>query len=110
MKHIEHVENTKRNITLALHSLILRMPYDQISISEICRKANVSRVSFYHYYDSKDDILVQFCDEKFAQFFDTYVQDKNISFEELVLEMLRYLKKLSLKFIDYLLKYCMINT
>ena len=95
MKQIDRVERTKKNISLALYALVLRKPYEEISISDICRKANVSRVSFYHYYDTKDDILIQFSDEKFAEFFDDIAKKDSISFEELITEMFIYLKSIS---------------
>ena len=53
MKQADRVERTKKNISLALYALLLRKPYDEISVSDICKKANVSRVSFYHYYDTR---------------------------------------------------------
>lgn len=95
MKQIERVEKTKKNISLALYALLLRKPYDEISISDICRKASVSRVSFYHYYDTKDDILIQFSDEKFAEFFENIAKIEAITFEELIIYMFTYLKSIS---------------
>lgn len=93
MKQSDRVERTKKNISLALYALLLRMPYEEISVSDICRKADVSRVSFYHYYDKKDDILVQFSDEKFAEFFDDFSKLETTSFEQLIIEMFKFLKK-----------------
>ena len=93
MKQVDRVERTKKNISLALYALLLRKPYEEISVSDICRKANVSRVSFYHYYDKKDDILVQFSDERFAEFFDDFTKLDNLTFEDLIVEMFRFLKK-----------------
>ena len=95
MKQIDRIEQTKKNISLALYALLLRKPYEEISISDICRKADVSRVTFYHYYDTKDDILIQFSDEKFAEFFDNLATKENITFEELIIDMFRYLKTIA---------------
>lgn len=93
MKQADRVDRTKKNISLALYALLLRKPYDEISVSDICKKANVSRVSFYHYYDKKDDIIVQFSDERFAEFFDDFTKLEALTFEDLILEIFRYLKK-----------------
>jgi len=41
----------------ALILLIKTKPYDNISITELCKKAGVSRMSFYGNFKSKDDIL-----------------------------------------------------
>ena len=92
MKHSERVERTKKNISLALYALLLRKPYVEISVSDICEKAGVSRVSFYHYYDSKDDILIQFSDERFAEFFDDFTKLDFMTFEDLIVEMFKFLK------------------
>ena len=95
MKQFERVEQTKKNISLALYALLLRKPYEEISVSDICKKAGVSRVSFYHYFDKKDDILVQFSDEKFAEFFDNFTKMETMTSDDLVYEMFRFLKKQS---------------
>lgn len=36
--------------------------YHDISISELCRQANVPRKTFYRYFDSKEDIFSYICD------------------------------------------------
>ena len=62
---------TKALLSLALCQLILRnVPYDSINIRDICTAANVSRMSFYRYYTKKDDIFIDYCDERFAEFYD----------------------------------------
>ena len=93
MKQTDRVDRTKKNISLALYALLLRKPYEEISVSDICRKANVSRVSFYHYYDKKDDILIQYSDEKFAEFFDDFTKLESMTFEDLILHIFLFLKK-----------------
>ena len=93
MKQAERVDRTKKNISLALYALLLRKPYEEITVSDICRKAGISRVSFYHYHDKKDDILVQFSDEKFAEFFDDFTKLEKMTFEDLIVELFRFLKR-----------------
>ena len=46
------------SITEALLYLMKEKPLSEISISELCGKAGVSRISFYRNYSSMDDILV----------------------------------------------------
>lgn len=41
----------------ALLQLVVKMPYDSITVTELCRKAGVSRMAFYGNFNSKDDIL-----------------------------------------------------
>ena len=95
MNQLERQQRTKKNISLALYSLLLRKPYDEISVSEICEKAGVSRVSFYHYYDKKDDILIQYSDEKFAEFFEDFTKLESLTFDDLILQIFIFLKKYS---------------
>ncbi|MBQ9612464.1 MAG: TetR/AcrR family transcriptional regulator [Lachnospiraceae bacterium] len=47
------------SLTEALLQLMEHKPLREISISELCQKAGVSRVSFYRNYSSMDDILIQ---------------------------------------------------
>lgn len=46
-------------ITEALILLMQKQPYHTITITELTKKAGVSRVSFYRKFTSKDDILLQ---------------------------------------------------
>lgn len=47
----------KQQITLALLELLKEKAIDEISISELTKKAQVGRVSFYRNYQTKEDIL-----------------------------------------------------
>ena len=93
MRQSERKEKTKKSISLALYASLLRKPYDDISIYDICKKAGISRVCFYRYFDSKDDVLIQFADERFAEFFDDFTRLEAMTFEDLIIEMFRFLKK-----------------
>ena len=43
----------------ALLLLLEKEEYDFISVKDICEKAGVNRSTFYTYYDTKDDLLVE---------------------------------------------------
>lgn len=47
------------SMTEALLLLMRQKPLSDISISELCEKAGVSRISFYRNFSSMDDILIQ---------------------------------------------------
>ena len=47
------------SLTEALLQLMRAKPLAEVSVSELCDKAGVSRVSFYRNFTSMDDILVQ---------------------------------------------------
>lgn len=44
----------------ALVLLLEQKPYDKISITEIAKRAGVSRMSYYRNYSSKDEIITKF--------------------------------------------------
>ena len=56
---------TKECLYTALLLLMEKKPYEDITITEIAKKAGVSRMSYYRLYKSKDDILEQYADEVF---------------------------------------------
>lgn len=61
---------TKNKIYETSLSLMELHGYDQITIEQICRKAGVSVGSFYNYFKSKNDILIELysrADEYFEQ-------------------------------------------
>lgn len=87
--------STKGLISLAVYSLMLKTEYDQITVKDICTRAGVSRMSFYRYYNKKDDIFVDYCDERFEEFYDAITAQKITSIQEFTLEMFRFIKKYS---------------
>lgn len=68
MKKIYSMIHTNNPIALqsqkwiiqALLDLMQIMNYDKISVSEICRKAQLDRRTFYRNFDSKNDVLEQY--------------------------------------------------
>ena len=53
-------EFAKNCIMDALLQLMHTKDYEQISISELARKAGGSRISYYRNYSSKDSILIDY--------------------------------------------------
>lgn len=49
---------TKRLIAKSLIELIKTKPVDQISVSELCRQADINRATFYRYYTMPKDIFL----------------------------------------------------
>lgn len=52
----------------ALLSLMEKKPYDEISISELCKAAGLSRQTFYQHYQSKNQVLEQHIDQLCEKF------------------------------------------
>lgn len=57
-RDIKAVE-TKLRIFQTAYKLISEKEYENVSISDICKAADVSTGAFYHHYKSKDDILLE---------------------------------------------------
>lgn len=69
---------TKECIFTALLLLMEQKPYEEITITEIARKAGVSRMSYYRLYKSKDDILIQYADQVFSGFMEELKREKKM--------------------------------
>lgn len=61
----------------ALVLLLEQKPYDKISITEIAKRAGVSRMSYYRNYSSKDEIITKFWEKKFADNLEKMLQKNN---------------------------------
>ena len=73
-KRQQQAAQTKDRITKCALRLIMERGYDAITISDICREAGVSNGNFYHYFTSKDDVLLftysgfdEFVEREFSQ-------------------------------------------
>ncbi|WP_326512623.1 TetR/AcrR family transcriptional regulator [Clostridium intestinale] len=68
-----HIKNDKRSIQTskfiynALSSLLEEKRYEDIKITEVIERSQVSRATFYRNYDSLDDILRYELDQKFIK-------------------------------------------
>ena len=48
---------TKKALKGAFAKLISKVPYNKLSIIDICKEADVHRATFYNYYSSKEDLF-----------------------------------------------------
>lgn len=88
-------KNNKDLISIAIYQLMYRLPYNKITVKLICEKAGVSRMSFYRYYSTKEDIFINFSDERFAEFYELYMEGKELSVELFTQNVIHYFKKYS---------------
>lgn len=58
----------KQSITQALLQLMQAESFESISITDITKRAGVSRVSFYRNFDSKEDVLIKHLHEHILLF------------------------------------------
>ncbi len=67
----------KQQITKALISLMKKKKITDISISEICDKAQVGRASFYRNYDSKEEVIERHTEHMIQSWADNIEMDPN---------------------------------
>lgn len=90
---INRKHSTKDYITIALYYLMSKKDYESTTVTDICNKARVSRMSFYRYFNNKEDIFINYCDERFEEFF-AQVKEKNINdIRSFLIEIFLFLKK-----------------
>jgi len=93
--------NTKNNlrykissekIETAFLSLILNHKYDDISISQICKEANINRSTFYCHYDDINDLIIKI-ESRFAKGTATIFRYGEKQTHEAFVEMFAFVKK-----------------
>ncbi|WP_405105469.1 TetR/AcrR family transcriptional regulator [Paenibacillus sp. FSL K6-1217] len=70
-------KDTREWITLAMLELLRTKKMPELTISELVRKAGVSRMAFYRNYDSLEQVLVEYYEPKFADIFYKIAHKKN---------------------------------
>ena len=76
---------SKQLIQAAFYDLLKKKDFESISIKEICEAAGVSRMSFYRYYSTKEDVFVVIFDETFDRFFQKISHDPSLSIKDMLL-------------------------
>jgi AcrR family transcriptional regulator len=68
---------TKESIFTALMTLMEKKNFNEISITEITKKAGVSRMAFYRNYNVIEDIITSYLDEFFEEYFTHISSNEN---------------------------------
>lgn len=55
--YTEYALKKKAQLEKGLLDLMQQQPYKEITVTDICREAAIPRRTFYHYYESKEDVL-----------------------------------------------------
>lgn len=56
---MKNIDKTKKEFEKALLTLLEEKNYRDITINEICASVNKTKMTFYHYYKNKEDLLTQ---------------------------------------------------
>ena len=63
------VIRTKSLIAAALIERMREQPYDKIRVQDITKTAEIARQTFYLHYQTKDDVLIDYVDGVFEEFY-----------------------------------------
>src|SRR5471030_3054816 len=84
---------TKESIFTALMILMEKKNFKEISITEIAKKAGVSRMAFYRTYNIKEDIITTYIDELFQEYSKEILSDEKIDNYKNLLLYFSYFRK-----------------
>ena len=85
----------KECIFTALILLMEQQDYDKITITDITKKAGVSRMTYYRLYSSKEDILLQQFSKIIQELTDKIRQDSSLTPYRLVYQFFSFFQKRS---------------
>ena len=68
---------TRDSIFSAFTGLLSKKDFNQITVGEIIKEADVGRTTFYSHFETKDFLLKEFCKELFCHIFDTEKSNEN---------------------------------
>ena len=80
-------------ITDALLILMKQKNYKDITVTEICEKAGVTRMSFYRSFKTKDDILKRWFDSVSSRYLVNMDFDFNNISKEFLIDLFTYLEQ-----------------
>lgn len=82
---------------IATRAVIWKKGINATTVDDICKEANVSKMTFYRAYENKYDIIKEIIDENFQNLADNYqtIFDKNIPFVEKIMEIIYYNYKMN---------------
>ena len=75
----KRIMKTRRNIKRTLIDLLAQMPFEKITVSELCRRGETSRITFYNYYESKYALVEEMFGDYIREATEDYhrLQDEN---------------------------------
>ena len=84
---------SQRWLVESLLSLMEEKPFSKITVMDICRKADLSRQTFYNFFTDKEEILRYFLQQQYMAELAKYEGRNNVSIQEIVSSFLFVLMK-----------------
>lgn len=75
MAEDKRVAKTKRNLKETMIELLQEMPFEKITVTELCRRGETSRITFYTYYEDKYALV--------NEMFVDYIQEADQNYHDL---------------------------
>ncbi|MBE5755096.1 MAG: TetR/AcrR family transcriptional regulator [Clostridia bacterium] len=92
IKNNQRYKNSSEKIETAFLALILNHKYEDIKISQICKKAEINRSTFYAHYDDINDLVVTI-ESRFANSMASIFDFGNRQENDAFLEMFEFVEK-----------------
>ena len=105
--HTEYLSQKKARLENALLHLMWQHPYQDITVTDICREVNVPRRTFYHYFNNKEDVLDSLIEAMIQPCFLDGLLDIRLgeeSIEKSLVKMFRYWNEENRKKLDALIQ------
>ena len=91
-KNNQRYKNSSEKIETAFLALTLNHKYEDISISQICERAQINRSTFYSHYDDINDLIIKI-EAKFANSMSMIFDYGSRANNEAFVEMFKFVKE-----------------
>lgn len=105
--HTEYAAQKKAQVENGLLNLMMQNSYQDITVTDICREADIPRRTFYHYFGNKEDVLESIIEAMIQPCFLEGLLDVRLGIEHIeqsLLRMFLYWNEENRKKLDALIK------
>ena len=75
-KNNKRSQNSVNKIKTSLMEILKDKKLTEIKISELCKKSNINRTTFYAHYDTVEDVLYEMCEEKIQKVYKLFFNNE----------------------------------
>jgi TetR/AcrR family transcriptional regulator, fatty acid metabolism regulator protein len=102
-------ELTRKKLLQTSKRLIIEKGFNNVSISNICEECSVAKGTFYVYFESKNDIVMELLDDLTDELLLSFKWDDNLSASELLLDFhTKYMETVPMQGIGFTREFLMI--
>ncbi len=96
-------QKNKKEIRKAFIALVMEKGYDNLTVSDIARRADINRMTFYSHYDAVEDVFTEFVDDMEADIIDLISGESEFNIDRF-LEILNSFMYREIDFFRYVAK------